>query len=298
MELFRKYFKEEQLESLEQSEPSWGVNVQNIGYYSHPPGKPYPDPQHPTSHAFQWSKGRTLEEFQIVYIAKGKGTYESEITGELVVEAGTIMLHFPNVWHRYQPEEETGWEEFWVGFDGHYAEYLMRQDCFSPEHPLINIGFNIEFMEVFLQLIETVKYEGVAYRQLSSCLVIQLLGLVYASALMKDKTQMQKEKVVQTIRLHLHKNWSEKIDLETLATQYNVSYEWFRKAFKKVVGSSPNQYLQNLKIEKTSQLLRQTSLTIAEIAYKAGYESEFYFSRIFKKRTGLSPSEYRIQHQS
>lgn len=296
MELFRKYFNAQQVEDLEQSEPSWGVNVHNIGHHVHAPGIPYPDPKHPSSHAFQWSKGRTLQEFQIVYIAKGRGKYESELTGELVVEAGTIMLNFPGSWHRYQPDKETGWEEFWVGFDGHYAEYLMRQDCFSREHPLINIGFNIEFMEVFLQLIETLKYEGVAFRQISSCLVIQLLGLVYASALMKDQSQLQKEKVVQAIRLQMHKNWDNKFDLQELASQFNVSYEWFRKAFKKVTGSSPNQYLQNIKIEKTSQLLRQTSMTVAEVAYKAGYESEFYFSRIFKKRTGLSPSEYRKEH--
>lgn len=293
MEAFRKYFNEKQLKDLAKTEPNWGVNIHTIGHHEHPPQKLYPDPQHPTSHAFQWSKGRILQEFQMVYIAKGRGIYESKETGELVVEAGTLMLHFPNTWHRYKPDYETGWEEFWVGFDGHYPTYLMQQDCFSPRHPLINMGFNIEFMEVFVQLIDTFKHEGIAYRQIASCLVIQLLGLVYASALMKDKTQLKKERVVQNIQMYMHKNWSEKINFRELATRHNVGYEWFRKSFKKVVGCSPSQYLQQLKIEKASQMLRQTSLTIAEIAYEVGYESEFYFSRMFKQKTGLSPSEYR-----
>lgn len=293
MEAFRKYFNENRLQDLAKTEPNWGVNIHTIGHHEHPPKTSYPDPQHPTSHAFQWSKGRILQEFQMVYIAKGRGIYESKETGELVVEAGTLMLHFPNIWHRYKPDYGTGWEEFWVGFDGHYPTYLMQQDCFSPQHPLINMGFNIEFMEAFVQLIDTFKHEGIAYRQIASCLVIQLLGLVYASALMKDKTQLKKERIVQTIQMYLHKNWSEKINFRELAAQHNVGYEWFRKSFKKVVGASPSQYLQQLKIEKASQMLRQTSLTVAEIAYEAGYESEFYFSRMFKQKTGMSPSDYR-----
>lgn len=297
MEAFRKYINDQKLQELEESGPSWGVNVHTVGHHLHLPGTAYPDPGHPSSHVFNWQEGRELNEFQIVYIAKGKGTYDSEKTGELTVNAGTIMLHFPGTWHRYKPDPETGWEEFWVGFDGHYAEYLMHQDCFDPGEPLINIGFSIEFLQVFLRLIETVKYEGVAYRQISSCLIIQLLGLVYASALMTDKTQLLKEQIIHNIRSNIHKNWMKKFDYRTLATDHNVSYEWFRKAFKKVVGTSPNKYQQNLKIEKASQMLRETSMTISEVAFKTGYESEFYFSRIFKRKTGFSPSSYRLKHK-
>lgn len=293
MEVFRKYFSEKQLKEMEDSGPNWGVNVHTIGHHLHPAGRPYPDPQHPSSHVFDWSKGRRLQEYQIVYIANGRGAYEGEGTETMTVNAGTIMLHFPGVWHRYKPDMATGWEEFWVGFDGHYAEYLMQQDCFDPRQPLVNIGFNIEFLQVFLRLIDIVKDEGVAHRQISSCLVIQLLGLVYASALINDKTKLRHEQIVHLIRLRMHEDWSQNLDFQAVAATHNVSYEWFRKAFKHVTGISPGQYLLNLKIEKTSQLLLETSMTIAEIASRAGFESEFYFSRIFKKKTGVSPGEYR-----
>ncbi|MCB0639328.1 MAG: AraC family transcriptional regulator [Lewinella sp.] len=294
MDAYRKYFSDEQLHELEAAGPNWGVNVHTVGHHVHPAGKSYPDPEHPSSHAFKWREGRKLQEFQIVYIANGQGVFESREAGRLAVKEGTIMLHFPGIWHRYKPDRQTGWEEFWVGFDGHYAEYLMRQDCFDPSQPLINLGFNIEFVEVFLRLIETVRHEGVAHRQISSCLVIQLLGLVYASALMKNKTRLHKEQVVHAIRLRMHKDWDQALDLNALAAEHNVSYEWFRKAFKQVVGVSPNQYQQNLKLDKASQMLRETALTVAEVAHLTGHGNEFYFSRIFKKKTGYSPSEYRL----
>lgn len=293
MNEFRKYFSESQLLDMEVSGPNWGVNVHTVGHHIHPPMRPYPDPGHPSTHVFQWEKGRRLQEFQIVYIANGRGVYEGENMGPVALETGTIMLHFPGVWHRYKPVLESGWEEFWVGFDGHFAEYLMRQECFDPQKPLIGIGFNAEFLNVFLRLIDTVKYEGVAFRQISSCLVIQLLGLVYASALMNGKTKLRQEQVIHAVRYKIHENWTDNIDFEAIAAERNVSYEWFRKTFKEVLGTSPGQYLLNLKIEKTGQMLRETSLTISEIATRAGFESEFYFSRIFKKKTGYAPSEYR-----
>lgn len=120
-----------------------------------------------------------------------------------------------------------------------------------------------------------------------------MLGLVYASALMSGKTKLRQEQVIHAVRFKIHEHWEQNLDFETIAAEQNVSYEWFRKTFKDVMGTSPGQYHLNLKIEKTGQMLRETSLTIAEIATKAGFESEFYFSRIFKKKTGYSPGEYR-----
>lgn len=293
MEVFRKYFSESQLKDLEESGPNWGVNVHTVGHHVHPPQRAYPDPEHPSTHVFQWEKGRRLQEFQMVYIANGRGIYEGEGKEPIAIEAGTLMMHFPEVWHRYKPSPETGWEEFWVGFDGHFAEYLMGQECFDPQKPLISIGFNAEFLNIFLRLIDTVKYEGVAFRQISSCLVIQMLGLVYASALMHGKTKLRQEQIIHAVRFKIYENWQQNLDFEAIAMEHNVSYEWFRKTFKDVLGTSPGQYLLQLKIEKTGQMLRETSLTIAEIAAKAGFESEFYFSRIFKKKMGIAPNAYR-----
>ena len=293
MNVYRKYFNDEQLNQLAESEPSWGVNVVTVGHYVHEPHKKYPDPKHPASHYFNWERGRRLKEFQMVYISNGKGVFEMENAQPIVVEGGTLFLLFPNIWHRYKPLDNTGWEEFWVGFDGHYAEYLMRQDCFNAGNPVLNMGFNTEFLNIFIRLIDTVKYEGVAYTQISSCLVIQLLGLVYASALMTEKSRTRQEQIIRAARYKIHQNWSDNLNLEKLASEQNVSYVWFRKAFKDIMGISPGQYHLNLKIEKAALMLRETTLLVSEVANEAGFESEFYFSRIFKKKMNVKPSDYR-----
>jgi AraC-like DNA-binding protein len=296
MELFRKYFEARQLHPPLENQPDWGVTVRTVGHYIHKPKVIYPDHKHPNSYYFDWKKGRILDEFQLLYISNGQGTFEAEGVKEIVIEAGSVFLLFPGIWHRYRPLEETGWEEFWVGFQGHYADYLMKQDCFRPAAPVLQIGEHPELLNVFIQLIETVKYEGVAFRQLSSCQVTQLLGLVYSVAVMKDKGRQSKNKLIHAARFKMHENLHNNIDMELLAHELNVSYPWFRKAFKETMGTSPGQYHLHIRIEKACKLLRETKLTINEISHHLGFESEFYFSRIFKKKVGLAPGHYRSKH--
>lgn len=291
-EIYRKYLKSPE-DALE-DQTDWGISVLTVGHNIHKAKTSYPDRSHPNSHYFNWEKGRTLKEFQLVYISNGNGIFESEMSGSTIVEAGTAFLLFPGVWHRYRPSAETGWEEFWVGYQGSYVNHLMGQPCFKPAAPFIQIGLNAELMSVFVKLIETVKYEGVAYRQFSSCLISQLLAIVYASAINSDAHRQNQNKIIHQARFRIHENIDKNINLEQLAEEQGVSYPWFRRVFKEIMGVSPGQYHINLRVEKACTLLRETDLTAAEIAFHLGFESEFYFSRIFKKKVGLPPKKYRL----
>ena len=293
MELFRKYITTQQLEKLSVSAPSMGVNVLNVGHNIHPADKNYPDVNHPNPYFFNSSNGRTLKEYQLVYIASGSGVFEAAQVGKVNIEPGSVFLLFPDIWHTYEPDRKQGWEEYWVGFDGPYAEYLMQQECFNPNSPLIHMGFSTEFLNIFVRLIETFKLEGTAFPQIASCLTVQLLGLVYASALLKEKAQDRKENIINNIRFKMHDNFLDEISLKDVAAQHNVSYVWFRKAFKEVTGVSPGQYLLNLRLEKACDMLRRSDKPVSDIAFEAGFISEFHFSKMFKKKMQIAPSLFR-----
>ncbi|MGM9477450.1 helix-turn-helix domain-containing protein [Pedobacter sp. GSP4] len=291
MDAFRKYLKTE--DETEPVQPDWGINVLNVGHDVHPGGKPYPDAAHPNGYYFEWTKGRQLSEYQLVYIASGSGVFEAEKIGTVEVQPGTLFFLYPGVWHRFKPNIKTGWTEYWVGFKGSYANHLMKQDCFNPERPLIHMGFNAEFINIFIQLIDTIKFGGLGSNQLGACLTIQLLGLVYASVLLKAQSNSRKLQVINNIKYSIHENLNSAISPELLAAKHNVSYAWFRKAFKEITGQSPGQYQLALKLQKACRMLTETDLSVAEVAYQNGFESEHYFSRLFKSKMQLSPSKYR-----
>ncbi|RYG15060.1 MAG: AraC family transcriptional regulator [Chitinophagaceae bacterium] len=291
MNIFRKYLTSENQHEILQ--PDWGVNVVDVGHYIHAPCTPYPDLHHPSDYYFEWSKGRVLKEYQLVYIAAGYGVFEAKGIGQVNVQPGTLFFLYPGTWHRFKPDEKSGWTEYWVGFEGHYAHHLMNQACFSPEKPLLQMGFNAEFITIFIQLIDTIKYAALGSNQLAACLTIQLLGLVYASALMKTQSRSRKIQLINNIKYSIHENLNTDISPEALAAKHNVSYAWFRKAFKEIIGQSPGQYQLHLKIQKACRMLQETDLSIAEVAFENGFESEYYFSRVFKNKMFKSPSTYR-----
>ena len=291
----RKYFEKVVAENA-LVRPNWGVVVLNVGHNLHPARTPYPDHGHPGDYYFDWQKGRTLNEFQLVYIAQGQGSFESTGNQSTIVEAGTVFLLFPGVWHRFQPSKETGWEEFWVGFKGPYAEYLMTQTCIKPEAPLLNIGFNTEFFHIFSRLVDTVRYEDTNFQELTSCLTIQLLSLVYASSLTVDSTQNRRKQLIDRARFRIHEHEEQAIDMQELARELHVSYAWFRREFKEILGIAPGQYHLELRLNRARQLLRETTLSVGQIAAQTGFGSEFYFSRIFKNKTGIPPLQFRNAH--
>lgn len=83
--------------------------------------------------------------------------------------------------------------------------------------------------------------------------------------------------------------------VEELATQLSVSRSALAERFKRMVGVSPIQYLIEQRMHRAKQLLRQTELSIDEVAFEIGYESGIVLSKVFKQRVGIPPSQYRKQ---
>jgi len=81
--------------------------------------------------------------------------------------------------------------------------------------------------------------------------------------------------------------------MEEVATQVNLGYSKFRKDFKIHTGLAPHQYLMQLKLDHAKTLLSSTNMAIKEISSKLGFQSEFHFSKLFKKKTGKAPLKYR-----
>src|SRR6185437_9785034 len=111
---------------------SWGIYVTGAGRAVIRPGEKYPPSGHPTLYQFDWSRGRTLPEFQIVLITDGAGEFESEASGHLRFEGVALFIVFPGVWHRFRPLPESGWSERWLSFNGEMVDQLFNVDLLTP----------------------------------------------------------------------------------------------------------------------------------------------------------------------
>jgi DNA-binding IclR family transcriptional regulator len=87
------------------------------------------------------------------------------------------------------------------------------------------------------------------------------------------------------------------LDMKELAENLYVSYSWFRKVFKEKTGEAPAEYHLNLRLEKACELLRDTNQSVRQIAEDIGFKNQNHFSAFFKRKTGHSPSAYRVLDQ-
>ncbi len=258
-------------------------------------GRPYPPAPHPAGYHFIWERGRILSEFQVIYVTRGEGTLETKSAGTRTVRAGQAFLLFPGEWHRYRPAPQEGWDEHWLGFAGGYAERLLQQGLIAARRPVFNAGLDSDLIAAFIQAIDLVKQESPGFQQGLAALVLEILGRIHAAERTTEVGADELRKVVLETKLHLAERLEESIDLPALAGHLAVSYNTLRRACKLYTGFSLHQYQLELRISKAKQLLEGTSLPIKRIAAQLGFESPYYFSRLFKRRIGLSPEVWRYQ---
>ena len=279
---------------VSEEDQKWGLSILNAGCTRITANQDYPYRQHPSDHYFTWNKGRVLDEYQLIYIAGGEGSFESTHTPETTVHPGTIIGLFPGEWHRFKPARQTGWDEYWVGFRGEVADNLVKQKFFEPETALLLIGYNAEILNLFTAIIDQTRAERPGYQPLAAGILLHLLGLVFSLNKQQsfDHSDGIKTKMEQAILL-LRSSIDEDVTIQQIAEDLNVSYAWFRKWFKLYTGLAPHQYVIQLKIEKAKALLADSGNSIKGIAYRLRFEHPLYFSKLFKEKVGLSPENYR-----
>ena len=279
-------------------EERWGLYVTSIGYSRIDPHEHYPKFEHPASHELNWNRGRTLNDFTLVLISKGEGTFCSARTEPRQVEEGNCFFLFPGVWHRYRPDSRQGWEEYWISFHGFQAEQLMSNGFFSADKPCIQTGLDKDLVVLFGRMMDCVKAGLLGYSQQISGILLQILGLVNTISESKQLDHSPVEKLISKSRFLLHESQERAMDMMELAQQLPMGYSAFRKQFKLFTGQSPNQYHLNLRMDRAKELLESTILSIEEVSVQTGFESIYYFSKLFKRKTGVSPNAYRkrVQH--
>ncbi len=280
---------------VNEQDKQFGLWVNTVGFQSIQKGIRYPLTEHPSSYFFNAAKGRILREYQLLYITKGEGYFESETTKRVKVEKGTLIMLYPGQWHTYSPNLSTGWNEYYIGFEGPIIDNLINNSFFTKETQILTVGFHENLVNLFTRTIETAKDDKIASQQYIAGVVLHILGKVLSiskNSLYENSETYQK---IERAKIIMHENIYKEIDPEQIAEKLNISYSWFRKIFKAYTGYAPAQYFQELKINKAKHMLTETTQSVKEIAYQLNYNSTEHFFSIFKRKTKFTPTEYRNQ---
>ena len=273
----------------------WGLTVCSVGYQKIMPNEEYPPMTHNLEYIFTPEKGRVINEYQLLYIAEGRGTLTTASAGRYSISEGDIFLIFPGEWHTYSPNPETGWKEYWIGFKGINIDSRVSAGFFSKHSPIYRVGYNDTLISLFKEAIQVAKKQEKHFQQLLAGIVNYMLGLAFSIDSNKKLKNSMNLELVNRARALMQENIETNIEMPEIADHLIISYSSFRHIFKQYTGIAPSQYYLNLKIQRAKDMLKSSSASIKEISYILHFDTPEYFTKLFKKKTGLTPSQFREQ---
>lgn len=281
-------------------EERWQLVCTDAGRNEIGPRTPYPPHKRGHPGPFKTvAEGRTLREYQIVYITRGRGSF---VTGGVgySVGPGSIFLLFPEVSHFYKPDFEVGWTEYWVGFKGPYADQLRASGFLSPARPFFEVGLQESILAGFTGILDLVRDQEPLYQIRASSIVLGLVADILARERMsggRERMSGQRsrsEQLMQEAKFLMEENIYGEINLKGICESLGVRPGQLNEVFKAYTSMTPYQYFIGIKVHKAKELLERGDSTIKAVAFRLGFKDEYYFSRLFKSKAGVSPSRWRF----
>ena len=235
---------------------------------------------------------RLLRSYALVYLVDGSGRFQDGHGVDQTVHAGDLMLLFPDVPHTYGPIPTTHWTELYLVFDGPLFDLWRRSGLLDPTRPVRHLEPIEHWTHRFESILDAPRQPGAA----PPLLEIGRLQLVLSEALVHGQhTHAEGEDTAwaERARMLLESDLDQDLDLGQIATDLGMSYDGFRKRFRRVIGMAPARYRGTRIIDRAGELMHDRNLTDREIAERLGFCDEFYFSRRFKQITGHSPRQFR-----
>jgi AraC-like DNA-binding protein len=266
---------------------------------------------------------RFIYDYELIFIVDGSMTVMTD-DESYQLTAGDLHIMPPMIRHRRLIEEHQKCNYFSLHFDfifmGEENDFSAKEayidNCNNKRiknapvdnklmnRPLYTIGSielpkkmktgsNIAYVETLNRMYEHFIKKEFAYEIDLKCDMLTILKLILydlKSSILKNMNQ--NEDSLTAIYQYVVENYSEPFCFEAICHMYGYSYSNFRKLFKQKTGKSPNTFLTDLRLNKAAELLGTGEHTVSEVADMVGYQDSCYFSRLFKSKKGIAPSNY------
>jgi len=120
--------------------------------------------------------------------------------------------------------------------------------------------------------------------------------LLSEQSLLNTERETSTEDIVSSVIQFMHVNYASEINFSQIASAYNFSSSYLTKIFKEHTGTPPIRYLIEYRIKMAKGMLKDTNLSVKDVAEKTGFVDQFYFSKCFKSYCGVTPSQYKDKH--
>lgn len=235
-------------------------------------------------------------DYQLLYINNGRGHFYKH-GKEHIVSAGEIILYEPYELQQYFYTVQEHIDVCWVHFSGNSVEHLLQPTGIldQPNHTL-EVGVEPEYRDLFERMIMELQLQRPQFNHILSLTFQTMLRLFARHQAEHNQHPHNTRHIPPTIRqavLYFNQHYAEQINVKSYAQQHHVNESYFIAQFRAAMGATPLQYITAIRIRQAQFLPRSTDFPINEISFLVGYDNPLYFSRLFRQKTGLTPSQAR-----
>jgi AraC-like DNA-binding protein len=208
---------------------------------------------------------------------------------EFTLTKGDLVILEPKVKHSYHSDKKDPVTKKWINFISEDFERMYHQ--LGLRNKIVFKNTNAEhYFDVLLSIAETSHYTDDICYDVASTLYSLIFEVAKKESLKENKKVSE---VAKIIKERIDNAIFKKVNLDTICEITYYSKKQITREFKKYYGYTPYNYLITIKIDMAKRLLKSTNLSIKQIAYKLCFHNQHYFSKAFKKKTNMSPLEYR-----
>lgn len=226
------------------------------------------------------------------YVLDGKGYYYVN-NEKYEVNKNEGFLICPNVVTFYQADEENPWTYLWIGIDGEKVETYLKAAGLNNDTLIFKYNDGDLLKEYILEMLkhntssssDSLKIEGLLYMFFSELAKQNKSDPIHKN----DINNNYINKAIEFIQNNYHNS----IKVTDIANYICLNRSYLTSIFQSNLNMSPQKFLMKFRITKAAELLYNTDLPIANIAYSCGYSDPLAFSKTFKKIKGVSPKQYR-----
>ena len=272
----------------------WGLIVTSVGHQIINRNDSYPPKDHSSDYNSNVEKGRILNEYHLIYITGENDRFSFENEKQTcTISEGKIIVQKPGDRHSYNPDENSECNEYWIGFKGKIIDRIIERGFFENRELVFNIRLNDLILDLFLKAIHIAHEERAGYQQALSGIVMHILGLIYYWDKSKNFDDEELVNKIKKARVIMRESIYKSISIEDISNSLEISYSEFLRAFTDFTGTTPLNYMLELKLNEAKLLLSNSTQSEKEISYALNFENPDYFSTFFKKKTGITAIEYR-----
>lgn len=233
-----------------------------------------------------WTVVRERGRYDCHLLFINSGEIEVRRSGETqILTKGNFVFYKPGEKQYYAAVTDA--DSLWLHFGGAAAEEILTS--FGIDGGIYTADYSISVFETYSNLIR--QFNQPELKKLANGTLLILLA--HISDAVRSISPAENAEAISEILTYINMNYNKKLTIDQLAKRAGYSKSRFSHLFSELLHTAPLAYQKNIRLTNACELLSGSAHSVGEVARSCGFEDQLYFCRVFKKKYGLSPSEYR-----